>query len=442
MGFFIDKQTLDDLGIFNRSGCPSIYGVFSTTHTRGGAILLEEIFLYPLSDAEEINERSSIIEYFTRTDCNFPFRSETFDTIELYLRDRDQRSCLAVEDNTLQRRLKEAVGADSEYAKIRKGVIACREACGVMKKMVETMADADNSCVNKMFADICNLLADPEFAPIHSIDNADKLSYERIAEADRHIRFVLYDKMLRLLRFIYLTDLFMSVAKVAREHHFAFAKAHEANGKTFLIRDMFHPLIENARPNSLEIGRDGNIVFLTGANMAGKSTFMKTLGITVYLAQLGFPVPARQMEFVVQQGIFTTINLPDNLSMGYSHFYAEVLRIKKVAELLKRSRKIVVIFDELFRGTNVKDAYDGTVAITKAFSKRNDCTFVISTHIIEAGEELRKYCNNIQYLYLPTRFEGDKLVYTYTATPGITDDRHGMMIINNERIIEILRTKK
>ncbi len=78
--------------------------------------------------------------------------------------------------------------------------------------------------------------------------------------------------------------------------------------------------------------------FLTGANMAGKSTFIKPLGIAMYLGHMGFPVPASRMEFAVRDGIFTTINLPDNLSRGASHFYAEVLRIKNVAEGAERDK--------------------------------------------------------------------------------------------------------
>ncbi len=75
---------------------------------------------------------------------------------------------------------------------------------------------------------------------------------------------------------------------------------------------------------------------------------------------MGFPVPASGMEFSVQSGMFTTINLPDNINMGYSHFYAEVMRVKKVAESGGILKNLIVIFDELFRGTNVKDAYEAT----------------------------------------------------------------------------------
>ncbi len=82
--------------------------------------------------------------------------------------------------------------------------------------------------------------------------------------------------------------------------------------------------------------------------MAGKSTFMKSFGITVFLAHVGFPVPQRKWNFRFKNGMFTTINLPDNLSMGYSHFYAEVLRVKKVAQQVRQTQHLIVVFDELF----------------------------------------------------------------------------------------------
>ncbi len=181
------------------------------------------------------------------------------------------------------------------------------------------------------------------------------------------------------------------------------------------------------------------MVFLTGANMAGKSTFMKTFSIAVYLAHMGFPVPAKGMRFSIQNGMFTTINLADNLNLGLSHFYSEVSRVKKVAESVNQNDRLIVVFDELFRGTNVKDAYDATIAVADAFAGKRNCTFIISTHIIEAGEELKKLRDNIKFLYLPTVMEGNVPRYTYQVEEGITGDRHGMVIINNEKILEILK---
>src|SRR5690606_21566987 len=194
--------------------------------------------------------------------------------------------------------------------------------------------------------------------------------------------------------------------------------------------------VSNAIGNSITIGDDKHVVFLTGANMAGKSTFMKSVGIAMYLAHAGFPVAAKRMDFSVRDGIFTTINLPDNLNQGYSHFYAEVLRLKMVAEYLRSSKKLFVLFDELFRGTNVKDAFDATVAVMQAFSSRSSSIFIVSTHITEAGDALKQHCNTIRFAYLPTRMKDGKPVYTYRLEEGITTDRHGMVIVQNEGILD------
>jgi DNA mismatch repair protein MutS len=123
--------------------------------------------------------------------------------------------------------------------------------------------------------------------------------------------------------------------------------------------------------------------------------------------------------------------------MGHSHFYAEVLRVKMVAEAVSEGKNLVIIFDELFKGTNVKDAYDATLAVSEAFGENRNCAFIISTHIIEAGKELQR-CPNFQFAYLPTIMKGAVPSYTYTLQEGISSDRHGMMIIQNEGIIETI----
>jgi DNA mismatch repair ATPase MutS len=228
------------------------------------------------------------------------------------------------------------------------------------------------------------------------------------------------------------------VAQASKEQGFSFAQIEEEEENIIEMQGVYHPLVPHAIPNDITITEKNNMVFLTGANMAGKSTFMKTFSISIYLAHMGFPVPAKSMRFSVQDGMFTTINLSDNLNLGFSHFYSEVLRVKKVAESLKTNERMIVVFDELFRGTNVKDAYDATVAIMNAFAGKRKSTFVISTHIIEAGEALKELRDNIKFLYLPTVMKGNIPAYTYQLREGITSDRHGMVIIRNEGILEIL----
>jgi DNA mismatch repair ATPase MutS len=285
------------------------------------------------------------------------------------------------------------------------------------------------------------ILNNPAFTVIH--ESKGKLAHAQIAEFDVILRFRHRALVEKLLRLIYDLDVYLSIAQVANERSFVFPKALPANQQHLLrLEGVYHPQVKNAVPNSINITGDNNVIFLTGANMAGKSTFMKSLSIAMYLAHLGFPVPATKMEFAVLDGVFTTINLPDNLGMGASHFYAEVLRVKKMAHELSAKKNLFILFDELFRGTNVKDAYEATIAITAAFAKKRKSIFVISTHIVEAGEVLKGKYDNIDFVYLPTRMNGNQPEYTYTLEKGITSDRHGMVIINNENILGILRNGK
>ena len=442
MAFIIDKQTLDDLHIFRHHRGTSIYELFNTTRTRGGARILEDMFLYPLSDIDRINQRSAILRYFQEKNVAFPFRNEAFDVIEHYLENTDSRTKIAVEDDSLQRKLRNYMGTDTEYEQLYKGIAACIEVFHGLHDLLQQM-DAAHAprAYRQEVREMQLLLSDDQLAWIHGEREDKKRTYATTAKYDQILRFAARDKMKKLLYYIYNIDVYMSVARVAGARGFAFAHALETKDNTLLIEGMYHPSLTSPVSNDLRVDRSSNVIFLTGANMAGKSTFMRTLGVTLFLAHMGFPVPVKHMEFSIQHGMFTTINLADNLTLGYSHFYAEVLRLKKVAEHVASMENLVIIFDELFRGTNVKDAYDATVAVTAAMAARRNCTFIISTHIIEAGEALRETCDNINFVYFPTVMKGSVPEYTYKLASGITNDRHGMMIIQNENIIGIIKSR-
>lgn len=171
--------------------------------------------------------------------------------------------------------------------------------------------------------------------------------------------------------------------------------------------------------------------------MAGKSTFLKSLSISIYLSHLGFPVPASKMKTSFFNGLLTTINLSDNLNKGYSHFYSEVLRVKHIANRINASENIFVVFDELFRGTNVKDAFEASFSVINSLSKINKGIYFISTHIIEAAEKLVDN-PNIKFIYFDANMNNDTPNYTFKVKEGITDERLGLYILSKEKVIEII----
>ena len=422
-----DEQTIDDLRLFARRDQPGIYDIYNNTFTRGGEAVLEQMFRNPLSDRSAIVSRASIIAAFAKHKSVFPFSPTLLDSIEKYITqagdNRDgQKSTLGE---------KEITQGVQSIIELLHNVRSFVDAGDIVK--VEGLASKRD--------EILLLLDDVSLRPVFNEKPGARLSYAAVTAFDILMRVKERNKIVTLLQFIYLVDVFISVASISNNKNFIFPVAHGGNNYFIRAEGIYHPEIVNAVGNDVEMDESQSVVFLTGANMAGKSTFLRSLSIAVYIAHMGFPVAAKSMEFSVMQGLYTTINLPDDLGIGASHFYAEVLRVKKVAAELGAGKSIFVVFDELFRGTNVRDAHEGTVAITNAFARKTNSLFIISSHIVEAADELSKK-NNIKFYYLPTRMNGNMPQYTYKLKKGVTDDRHGMIIIRNEGVLDILAAGK
>lgn len=270
------------------------------------------------------------------------------------------------------------------------------------------------------------------------LEKKPKRNASDIAEADRFFRSIAHQRLIVLLNIAYQLDVYQTVGSIANARGFTNPVISETGETELVIEGLFHPFIPNPKSNNVAFSPTKNVSFITGTNMAGKSSLLKSIGIAIYLSQLGFPVPAKNMVTSVFNGLITTINLADDIEQGNSHFYKEVLRVKQVAEKLSQSKHIFVIFDELFRGTNVKDAFDASLAIISAFADVKTSFFVISTHIVEVAHELSAI-ENISFRYMETSFAAEKPENTYQLKEGITDERLGMWIVNNERIVDIIK---
>jgi len=435
---------MDDLNIPGKYKGSSIFNLFDHTHTRGGEQLLESMFRHPLLDADAINIRSSIFQYFQAKRVGFPIKKELCDEVEHYLSSSGGNSIVGSAVMIGRKKLLRAISADKEYDMIHAGILAMIRFMNVMNDFITQLGSGMYAYpyretiqeVKEIFnsAGLKQLMAERETA---------KLSMAKVIRYDQLLRHVYQHELRRMMQVLYEIDVYTTVSRIAGERKFVYATACpfvEGENRIDLV-NVYHPQLPGAVANSIHTGHTRNVIFLTGANMAGKSTFMKSFGIALYLAHMGFPVAAESMTFSVQDGMYTSINVADDLNMGYSHFYAEVLRVKQVAEEVSRGRNLVIIFDELFKGTNVKDAYDATVAVTAAFAENTNCTFIVSTHITEAGQTLQEQCANMQFVYFPTIMDKGIPGYTFRLEEGISGDRHGMMIIANEGILDIIRGK-
>jgi DNA mismatch repair ATPase MutS len=194
-----------------------------------------------------------------------------------------------------------------------------------------------------------------------------------------------------------------------------------------------------AKPVSyhVQLNQQKNFIFLTGANMAGKSTLIKGLGLSVYLAHLGMGVPAERMELTLFDGILSNINVEDNIVKGESYFFNEVKRIRETVTRISDGKKWLVLIDELFKGTNIQDAMKCSLAVVEGLINMKNGLFILSTHLYEIGEELKKH-PSISFKYFETNLENNELKFSYQLKEGISQDRMGYLILQKEGVIDML----
>ncbi|HLZ88911.1 MAG TPA: hypothetical protein VKQ52_16765, partial [Puia sp.] len=263
----------------------------------------------------------------------------------------------------------------------------------------------------------------------------------QLARCDHFFRGAGRNSLRRILDILYEWDAYQAVAQAAQQYDLSFPHYSDAQTPAVEAQGLFHPLLTNAVTNDYQMGGAVNLCFISGANMAGKSTFLKSMGLAVYLSHVGFPVPARFWQTTLFNGLITTVNLPDNISQGYSHFYSEVRRVKEVVMKVKEKKKMVVIFDELFRGTNVKDASDASLRVIEGLAGVGGSLFLVSTHIVEIAAGLQRN-PHIFFACFESTMEGGVPWYSYTLRSGISNERMGMLILRNEGILEMLEEMK
>ncbi|QEC45693.1 MutS-related protein [Pseudobacter ginsenosidimutans] len=437
MSFKIDKQTLEELNLLGKFRQGSVYHLFNKVKTRGGEKLLDDMFHHPLLEETAINKRSAVFRFFQESKLQFPFDVMQINQMREYLDGGAKKNAAMALADVFIKKILSNLTRDERFRKIVQGLQATIVTLKKTAVFLETIQGANNVFEDRIKA-AKSVLSSKQIEKLLNIDIYQDLPVSTIANFDHLLKNRLAKEMQEIMQFIYEVDLNIAVGNVAEVRGFTYAKALPAERNLLSAANLSHPCLDGAVGNNIRMSGTRNVIFLTGANMAGKSTLMKSVGIVLYLAHMGFPVSAAEVEFSVREGMYTSINVADNIGLGYSHFYAEVVRVKQAAEAAATGGRLLLMFDELFKGTNVKDAYDGTLAVTKAFADYTECLFVVSTHIIEVGEALEG-SSNIRFTYMPTVMEGSRPRYTYKLQEGITEDRQGMMIIRNEGILELLQ---
>ena len=198
-----------------------------------------------------------------------------------------------------------------------------------------------------------------------------------------------------------------------------------------------HPLLSGAAPNPIRLGGGEPLVFLTGPNMAGKTTYLRTVGLVVYLAQLGMNVPARSARLAPFRALFSSLNPVDDLRDGVSYFYAEVLRVREAAALLADGEPTLVLFDEVFRGTNLKDALEASEHVIRGFADARHGASIFSSHLSELSEVLSDH-PSVRFSRFTGEIRDGQPVFDFRIEDGVSDQRFGMLLLRHARVPELI----
>ena len=190
-----------------------------------------------------------------------------------------------------------------------------------------------------------------------------------------------------------------------------------------------HPLIapKERVANDIQIPTAGHIKLVTGSNMAGKSTFLRTVGLNIVLAMAGAPVCAKKLSLPILE-LYSSMRTQDALHESTSSFYAELKRLKIIIEAVEEKQNIFFLMDEILKGTNSNDRHTGSKALITQLIKSKG-SGIIATHDLELGAMEESANGAIENLCIEVAVENGKLIFDYKLKSGVSQSFNATLLM-------------
>jgi hypothetical protein len=204
------------------------------------------------------------------------------------------------------------------------------------------------------------------------------------------------------------------------------------HGTLFSGEEMRHPLVRNAVPNSVTLRSDTldttpAILVISGSNMSGKSTLLRTVGVLLALAQAGAPVSARKLV-VSPLALGASIRVRDSIQGGISHFYAEILRLRQIVALTSGARPVLFIVDEILQGTNSHDRRMGVEAVLHSLLDRG-AIGLITTHDLALAEIAESLAPRARNVHFEDHLENGRMAFDYRLREGVVTHSNAIALM-------------
>ncbi len=432
-----DKTTINDLSIFDREEEQSVFHHLDFTTTIGGKDWLRHLLANPYSDLDKIQETQKLLKLILKKEDQWP-SVITNGTVMVVHKYYDSPLDAIPNDPNIVNGLYYKIVKSQDFSLIKFSVTHFVDFTIGLKSIIDCFDNENNSKLLQVMVDRIKYLTDkPVIKTMMNWNRKQKLTTYNYLTFGHYLKYHFKDRAFELVEIYSRLDAYYSMAMASKKFKFCFPEIRKAQSPFINAKKLYHLLVPTPVAYDVDLNQHQNFLFLTGANMAGKSTFIKAVGVAIYLAHLGMGVPAETLELSLFDGLLSNIQVEDNISRGESYFFNEVQRIKKTINKINDGRNWLILIDELFKGTNVQDAMKCSTTVIEGLLKMKNTLFILSTHLYEIGEGLRQY-PNIKFNYFETNIEEGQLIFSYQLKEGISNDRLGYLILKREGVVNML----
>jgi len=429
----VDSTTLSDLEIFRSAdGAPSLFSTIDRTQTTVGSKALRRRLENPLSDVQHIREVQQSVRFFVQHREAIWLDETAMTIVQRYLRSNIEAESSSSPIHTAVKGVWLSLRYRDLYQELKSGVDSTLQFLkGLRDQGRELLALDPPTDIHLMASElerVCDgfLSGEPSTATSGSV-----LSTDRLLRNEGRV------ELEHLIDLAGELDALRSMADTTLQFGWILPEFVDSRAFELEVEGLHHPFVRSAVSNPLDLTGGEPMVFLTGPNMAGKTTYLRSAALLVFLAHVGMGVPAGKARLTPGDVLFTSLNPSDNLRAGLSYFLAEVKRVKAAAEILARGERAFVLFDEVFKGTNVRDALEASAEVILGFARANGSGFIFSSHLIELVEKLRAN-PSIRFHCFDGNVVKGVTTYSYELKNGGSDQRLGLLLLRQERVPELL----
>lgn len=433
----IDNTSYNDLNIFHHEEEFSVFNKLNFTRTVDGRAWLAKFFTSPFSDQKQISETQHILQSILQKINDWPV-SISNGTMMVMEKFYDSQIDSIPSSANLMNALSYKLFHTADFSLVRYSLSHFADFFRGMNQIIEMFDNESCPLMLRSFLHRAkDLMNKPIVLELAKRDAIKQFSWNEIIHFGNYIKDHFRHPIQDLSNIYGRLDAWYSMAFSIQKFNLAFPVFINQAQPLIDAQELYHILLPTPVPYDVHMSKESNFLFLTGANMAGKSTFIKSVGTAVFLAHLGMGVPAKNMNLTLFDGLLSNINVVDNIVRGESYFFNEVQRVKNTILKINNGKKWLVLIDELFKGTNVQDAMKCSSTVIKGLIKIKNSLFILSTHLYEIGEELKDY-PNISFKYFETSVKEDQLEFSYQLKEGISNDRLGYLILKREKVVDLL----